>query len=314
MAESEPTPVDELLTYLDGLGWETLYTAARETTAARESTAARETVAAAPTTTTSPERPRRAALSAASPAPAEPPAAARPPSDSQSRARPAARPPADVAPPPSSDGPQGGLFAAAAVSSAAGLTTAQRNERLGAVCNESQSCVACRLAGGRQTVVFGTGDPDAELMFIGEGPGADEDRQGEPFVGAAGQLLNKIIAAIDMRRDEVYICNMVKCRPPNNRDPQPDEMAACRGFLEQQIDLVQPRVIVTLGRVATQALLDTKQSLGRLRGRWHTVRGVAMRATYHPAALLRYTSYKRPTWEDMKVVRDHLQTLRAEGS
>ncbi len=182
-----------------------------------------------------------------------------------------------------------------------------RGETLAATATEAGGCTGCKLSGGRRNVVFGSGNADAELMLIGEGPGAEEDRQGLPFVGPAGELLTKILSAIDVERSEVYIANVVKCRPPSNRDPEAEEIAACRGFLERQIELVQPRVIVALGRVAAQALLDTTDALGRLRGRWHTVRGVPTRATYHPAALLRYSKYKRPTWEDMQVVRDRLR-------
>lgn len=181
-----------------------------------------------------------------------------------------------------------------------------RLESLQTVKAEAQSCTACRLCEKRQKVVFGDGAADAELMFVGEGPGAQEDRQGLPFVGPAGQLLDKIILAIDLRREDVYITNMVKCRPPNNRDPQPDETAACRSFLHRQIELIAPRVIVALGRIAAQQLLETRDSLGRLRGRWHEVGGVPVRVTYHPAALLRDSSYKRATWEDMQIVRDRL--------
>jgi DNA polymerase len=144
-------------------------------------------------------------------------------------------------------------------------------------------------------------------MFIGEGPGAEEDRQGLPFVGRAGELLTKIIQAIGRTRDEVYIANIVKCRPPGNRDPQPDEVAACRPYLEEQIALVAPRVIVALGRIAAQTLLGTDAPIGRLRGRWFTVLGVPTMVTYHPAALLRNPALKRPTWEDMQQVRDRLQ-------
>jgi len=183
----------------------------------------------------------------------------------------------------------------------------ERRRRLEAVAREASGCTACRLSEKRQKVVFGSGDPNAELMFIGEGPGAEEDRQGLPFVGPAGELLTRIIRAIDLDRDQVYIANVVKCRPPGNRDPQPDEVAACRGYLEAQIDLVQPKLIVALGKVAAQTLLGTDQSLGRMRGRWYTVRGVPTRVTYHPAALLHNTSYKRPTWEDMQLVRDRLR-------
>ena len=168
-------------------------------------------------------------------------------------------------------------------------------------------CTRCPLSQGRTQVVFGSGSPDADLMFIGEGPGAQEDLQGLPFVGPAGELLTKIIEAIGRTRDEVYIANIVKCRPPGNRDPLPAEVQECRGYLERQIDLVAPKVIVALGRVAAQTLLASDSPLGRLRGRWHSVRGVAVRATYHPAALLRNSSWKRPTWEDLKIVRDRLE-------
>ena len=196
---------------------------------------------------------------------------------------------------------------AAAPAAGSGRPAAERREALEAVAAEAHGCTACRLSGGRQHVVFGTGNPDAELMLVGEGPGAQEDRQGLPFVGPAGELLNKILGAIGCEREEVYIANVVKCRPPRNRDPEDDEVAACRGFLERQIEHVEPRVIVALGRVAAQALLGTAEALGRLRGRWHTVRGVPTRATYHPAALQRNVSFKRPTWEDMQVVRDRLR-------
>jgi DNA polymerase len=193
-------------------------------------------------------------------------------------------------------------------SSPAGSTPGEeRAATLREVAEAAQVCTACRLAGGRHSVVFGSGDPDADLMFIGEGPGAEEDKQGLPFVGRAGELLTKIVEAIDMRRDGVYIANIVKCRPPGNRDPQPDEVAACRGFLERQIDLVRPRIVVALGRIAAQTLLGTETPIGRLRGQWYTVRGVPMMVTYHPAALLRNPGLKRPTWEDMQLVRDRLR-------
>jgi DNA polymerase len=154
--------------------------------------------------------------------------------------------------------------------------------------------------------VFGSGNPDADLMFIGEGPGAEEDRRGLPFVGPAGELLTRIIRAIDLAREDVYIANIVKCRPPRNRDPEPEEVAACRGYLESQIELVRPRLIVALGRVAAQTLLGNDQPLGRMRGQWHQVLGVPTMVTYHPAALLRNASLKRPVWEDMQRVRDRL--------
>ncbi|MEM6457438.1 MAG: uracil-DNA glycosylase, partial [Acidobacteriota bacterium] len=189
---------------------------------------------------------------------------------------------------------------------------AERRAMLQTVEQEAKGCTACRLCERRNHVVFGVGDPNADLMFVGEGPGEQEDRRGEPFVGPAGQLLDKIIRAIDLDRPQVYIANVVKCRPPGNRNPQVDEVAACRGYLERQIDLVQPKVIVALGKVAAQALLGSNQSLGRMRNVWHRVRGVETRVTYHPAALLRNPGWKRPTWEDMQLVRDHLRALQAE--
>jgi DNA polymerase len=169
------------------------------------------------------------------------------------------------------------------------------------------ACTRCRLAEGRSNVVFGSGNPAAELMFVGEGPGAEEDRQGLPFVGAAGELLTRIIQAIDMTREEVYIANVVKCRPPGNRDPQPDEVTACRGYLEKQIGLVRPRALVALGKVAAQALLGDDAPIGRLRGQWFKFQGIPTMVTYHPAALLRNPALKRPTWEDMQQVRDFLR-------
>jgi DNA polymerase len=185
---------------------------------------------------------------------------------------------------------------------------AGRIAELTALAGVAGACTRCRLAEGRTKVVFGSGNPTAELMFVGEGPGADEDRQGLPFVGAAGELLTRIIQAIEMTREEVYIANVVKCRPPGNRDPQPDEVAACRGYLDRQITLVRPRVLVALGKVAAQALLGNEAPIGRMRGQWHQVQGIPTMVTYHPAALLRNQALKRPTWEDMQQVRDFLRS------
>ena len=185
-------------------------------------------------------------------------------------------------------------------------TTGEAKE-LAALAATVAACTRCRLAEGRTKVVFGSGNPAADLMFVGEGPGADEDRQGLPFVGAAGELLTRIIQAIEMTRDEVYIANVVKCRPPGNRDPQPDEVTACRGYLEKQIALVRPRILVALGRVAAQTLLGNDAPIGRLRGQWFKVQGIPTMVTYHPAALLRNPALKRPTWEDMQQVRDLLR-------
>lgn len=178
---------------------------------------------------------------------------------------------------------------------------------LAALAAQVEGCRACKLCTTRHRTVFASGDPGARLMLVGEGPGAEEDRQGLPFVGAAGELLNKILEAIGCRRDEVYVANIVKCRPPGNRDPEPDEIRACRGYLDRQIDLVRPAVLVALGRMAAQALLGSASSLTRLRGDWHEVRGIPVRVTYHPAALLRNPAWKRPTWEDMQLVRDRLR-------
>jgi DNA polymerase len=171
----------------------------------------------------------------------------------------------------------------------------------------ARACRGCRLAEGRRQVVFGSGDANAELMFVGEGPGAEEDRQGLPFVGPAGELLTKIIGAIELTREQVYIANVVKCRPPQNRDPLPDEVVACRDYLREQIRLIRPRVIVALGRIAAQSLLGRVGSLASFRGVWHLYEGVPLRVTYHPAALLRDPGYKRPTWEDLKLVRERLR-------
>lgn len=184
---------------------------------------------------------------------------------------------------------------------------AGENAELAALAATVAVCTRCRLAEGRTKVVFGSGNPAAELMFVGEGPGAEEDRQGLPFVGAAGELLTRIIQAIEMTRDEVYIANVVKCRPPGNRDPQPEEVAACRGYLEKQIALVRPRILVALGKVAAQTLLGDDSPIGRLRGQWFKVQGIPTMVTYHPAALLRNPALKRPTWEDMQQVRDLLR-------
>ena len=168
------------------------------------------------------------------------------------------------------------------------------------------ACPRCKLAKSRTRVVFGQGNPRAELMFVGEAPGRDEDEQGAPFVGAAGQLLTKIVEAMGMKRDEVYIVNTVLCRPPNNRNPEPDEIATCRPFLEEQIRLVRPRVIVTLGTFAAQAILETKDPISQLRGRWHVAHGARVMPTFHPAFLLRSPNRKKDVWEDMQKVRDFL--------
>jgi uracil-DNA glycosylase family 4 len=164
-------------------------------------------------------------------------------------------------------------------------------------------CTRCKLAPGRTHLVFGVGNPQARLMFVGEGPGEEEDRRGEPFVGRAGQLLTEIITkGMKLRREDVYIANVVKCRPPGNRNPEPDEVAACEPFLRRQIALVQPAVIVALGKFAAQTLLREKTPITKLRGRWFDYQGVRLMPTFHPAYLLRNPGDKRLVWEDVKQV------------
>ncbi len=163
-------------------------------------------------------------------------------------------------------------------------------------------CRRCKLCKGRRTIVFGQGSENARLVFVGEGPGAEEDRQGLVFVGAAGQLLTKIIRAIKMTREEVYICNIVKCRPPGNRNPQPDEINACAPFLRRQIEAIAPDYICTLGSFASKTLLETDTPVTRLRGRLHDYMGIKLLPTYHPAFLLRNPDRKRDVWEDMQLL------------
>ncbi len=167
-------------------------------------------------------------------------------------------------------------------------------------------CHRCRLCQGRSRVVFGVGNPRARVMFIGEGPGADEDRQGEPFVGKAGQLLNAMLPAIGLKREDVYIGNVVKCRPPGNRDPEDDEVAACIPFLHRQIELVDPDVIVTLGRIAARHLLGTTAPISSYRGRWTSFAGRDVLPTFHPAYLLRNPAAKAQAWADLKQLRQRL--------
>jgi len=176
-------------------------------------------------------------------------------------------------------------------------------------CRAIGDCQLCPLGATRTNLVYGIGDPHARLMFIGEAPGADEDRLGEPFVGRAGKLLDRILAAIELSRDVVYIGNILKCRPPGNRDPQPDEMARCLPHLLEQIRLIRPRILCLLGRVAAQVLLRTTTPLGKLRGRWLEFEGIPTMVTYHPAALLRFPAYKKDTWADMQVLKARYDQL-----
>ncbi len=164
-------------------------------------------------------------------------------------------------------------------------------------------CMKCQLGITRKKFVFGVGNPNAKLVLIGEAPGADEDEQGEPFVGRAGQLLNKILAAVQLRREDVFICNILKCRPPNNRDPLPDEVESCEPFLKKQLSVIQPKLIMCLGRIAGQTLLKTNASLTELRNNIYMYQGIKVMVTFHPAALLRNPNWKRPAWEDVQKMR-----------
>ena len=178
---------------------------------------------------------------------------------------------------------------------------------------EIESCRKCRLCQTRNNVVPGEGNPHASLMFIGEGPGQEEDRQGRPFVGRSGELLTRMIHAIGMERSEVYICNIVKCRPPQNRNPEPDEAAACLNYLRAQVALVRPRVVVLLGKVACQYTLSEQIFITRDHGRWFERKGTWFMPTFHPSALLRDPSKKRDAWEDFQLIRDKLNELDNSG-
>lgn len=199
-------------------------------------------------------------------------------------------PPAGV----SYDPPSGDLFAADPISQA---TTIE------AIASLVAQCTRCRLCEGRTHTVPGEGPSDARLAVVGEGPGRVEDETGRPFVGPAGELLTKILAAIELPRERVFICNVVKCRPPENRQPLYDEIATCLPYLHRQLDLLKPKVILAMGNTAAQSLLNTKQSLGALRNHVHRFRGVPVIVTYHPAALLRNPNWKRPTWDDVRIAR-----------
>jgi len=173
---------------------------------------------------------------------------------------------------------------------------------------ELGDCRRCKLFRGRSHLVFGEGSPQARLMFVGEGPGEEEDLQGRPFVGQAGGLLNRILAKMGLVREEVYIANIVKCRPPRNRDPQPDEIAACLPFLDKQIQSIRPRVMVILGKVAAQALLGVNTPITKMRGNWQKYQGIRVMPTFHPSYLLRFPKERQKTWEDMQQVLEYLAT------
>jgi uracil-DNA glycosylase family 4 len=186
------------------------------------------------------------------------------------------------------------------------LRAEQRSAALAAISDLIGDCQRCRLAQGRNKIVFADGDANAQLMFVGEGPGADEDAQGLPFVGRAGQLLNNMIAAMGLKREQVYIANIVKCRPPQNRKPEPDEANTCMPFLERQIEVVRPRVLVALGATAATYLLGMRGSIASMRGRIHDYRGIQSVVTYHPAFLLRDPAQKKEAWKDLQMAMSAL--------
>jgi uracil-DNA glycosylase len=193
------------------------------------------------------------------------------------------------------------------------VETVTRLPVLEAVRTELGECTRCKLHKTRTNIVFGVGSPEARLMFVGEAPGEDEDLQGYPFVGKAGQLLTKMIEAMGLRREDVYICNTVKCRPPNNRNPEPDELLACEPFLKGQLVAVKPEAIVTLGKFAAQALLREQTPISRLRGQWREYEGIPVMPTFHPAYLLRSPAEKGKVWEDLKQVMKRLRIPIPKG-
>jgi uracil-DNA glycosylase len=208
----------------------------------------------------------------------------------------------------------GGATARSAVAAveeiaAEGPLTTLRRTSLAQVKSDLGECTRCKLHETRRSIVFGVGAEDAPLMFVGEGPGEQEDRRGEPFVGPAGELLDKMIEAMGWSRDTVYINNVVSCRPPNNRNPQPDEVAACKPFLDARIAAIQPRIIVALGRPAANTLLGTDAPISTLRGRFHDLNGIKVMPTFHPAYLLREPDRKRDAWADLKLVMAELARL-----
>jgi uracil-DNA glycosylase family 4 len=196
--------------------------------------------------------------------------------------------------------------AAAAAPALASPAAGDPEAALRAIREDIGDCTRCRLHAGRTHIVFGAGDPRAELMFVGEAPGADEDAQGLPFVGRAGQLLNNMISAMGLRRGDVYIANIIKCRPPGNRTPERDECETCSPFLLRQIDAIRPRALVALGAVAAKTLLGVNEPMSALRGRWFEFRGTPLAATYHPAYLLRDPRQKKEAWKDLQMVMQFL--------
>jgi uracil-DNA glycosylase len=191
-------------------------------------------------------------------------------------------------------------------STSTSTSSAGNKLRLVEMADEVRACTKCGLHKGRKQAVFARGNPQAELCFVGEGPGADEDEQGFPFVGKAGQLLDKMIAAMGYDRDEVYVCNIVKCRPPDNRKPEPDEMAACKPYLREQLEIVGPKVIVALGATAVEGLIGMSGGITRIRGQWKLYRTIPVMPTFHPAYLLRNPASKREVWADLQAVLKQL--------
>ena len=187
------------------------------------------------------------------------------------------------------------------------VINANNEEQLKKVCQEMANCQLCQLAKTRHNLVFGDGNPNAQIVFVGEAPGADEDEQGLPFVGRAGQLLTKIIEAMGIKRKEVYICNILKCRPPGNRNPLPGEIGLCEPFLKKQLQVISPQVICALGTFAAQTLLQTDIPISALRGRFHSYEGIKLMPTYHPAYLLRNPSAKKLVWEDVQMIMKEIQ-------
>lgn len=196
----------------------------------------------------------------------------------------------------------------ASLDSATAATTACRTEALEEVRADLGECQRCSLARTRTKLVFGGGNPKASLVFVGEGPGRKEDEQGEPFVGEAGLLLNRILFAMGLEREDVYICNVIKCRPPQNRNPEVEEIAACEPFLKRQLNAIKPGVLVALGKFAAQTLLQDKTPISKLRGEWRSYNGIDLMPTFHPAYLLRNPAHKHELWQDMKQVMQRLQS------
>jgi DNA polymerase len=219
----------------------------------------------------------------------------------------AAAKPAPAAARPSAPSVETAMPVEAPPRAAGGLTLPQVREELG-------DCTRCKLHPQRKNIVFGVGNPEASLVFVGEAPGAEEDKQGEPFVGAAGQLLDKMILAMGLSRQEVYICNILKCRPPGNRNPEPDEIEQCEPFLKKQLAAIRPRMIVCLGKFAAQCLLRSDAPISRLRGQWKSYEGIPLMPTFHPAYLLRNPSSKREVWADLQLVMAEMDRLGLKRS